>query len=289
MPRWNEDYEAVGKIGQASMTTRPEHIKWLTDTGKTLTTSDGKTVHIWRLRHRKDDVVLSEWARHFRNHYCPDSEIDLLRGGTGLSRRDYLCQYVFPDKKLAPGPSIRSGDFAEILMADFLQFIMGLWVPRFRYDEKAVRNESTKGTDILGFKILSNEESPNDILFTFEAKAKLTGNPINRLQDAVDDSAKDFYPRKAESLNALKRRYIRSGHFDDAMKIRRFQDKADKPYSEISGAAAVLSESAYNCGLLCKTDSSAHPNADDLQLVVLRGKDLMALVHELYRRASDEA
>ncbi len=89
-----------------------EHIKWLTDTGKTLTTVDGKTVHIWQLRHQHDDAILSAWAKHCRNHYCLDTEIDHLSDGTGLNRCDYLCQYVFPDKTAAPGPSIRAGDFA---------------------------------------------------------------------------------------------------------------------------------------------------------------------------------
>jgi len=266
-----------------------KHINWLINTGEKLTTSDGKPVDVLEFNIQKDDAVFSAWAKHFRNHYCLDCEIDALRDGTGLCRSDYLCKYVFPDISVPPGPSIRSGDFAEILVADFLEYVMNFWVPRFRYDEKAVRNESTKGADILGFRFVSDEESPEDTLSAFEAKAKLTGKPVNRLQDAVNDSAKDYHVRKAESLNALKRRFIRSKEHDDALKVQRFQNKADHPYHELSGAAAVLSNVAFNSSVLAETNTTKHPNNNELKLLVIKGKSLMHLVHELYRRASDEA
>lgn len=266
-----------------------EHLRWLFDTGEQLISVDGLPIDIWELKVKKDDAVFSAWARHFRNHYCLDCEIDELRNGTGLCRSDYLCEYAFPDKSQPPGPSIRAGDFAEILVADFLEYIMSYWVPRFRYDEKTVRNESTKGVDILGFKFVSDEESLDDTLSVFEAKAKLTGNPNNRLQDAVDDSVKDFFVRKAESLNALKRRFIRSGNRAYAIKIKRFQNKADHPYNEISGAAAILSKTAFDPKILSKTDTSKHPNNGSLKLIVIKGQNLMKLVHELFRRAADEA
>ena len=56
-----------------------EHIDWLIDTGERLSTADGKTVEVWEFRHEEDSDILSRWARHFRNHYCLDSEIDFYR------------------------------------------------------------------------------------------------------------------------------------------------------------------------------------------------------------------
>ena len=266
------------------------HLKWLIDTGNRIKTVDGKIVEVWEFRYQNDVTVLSAWAKHFRNHYCSDSEIDELRKGTGLDRADYLMDLIFPDCNEPPGPSIRSGDFAEILIADFLTYSLNYWVPRFRYDEKSIRNESTKGVDIIGFRFISKDESPDDILAIYEAKAKLTGKPIgNRLQDAVDDSAKDFNVRKALSLNALKRRLIRSGNHPDALKVQRFQNKADHPYHEISGAAVVFSSSTVDENVLSVTNTSKHPNINELHLLVIKGNELMTLVHELYRRAANEA
>jgi len=268
---------------------KPPHIDWLVNSGIKLKTSDGKNVEVWDFLHIDDDIVIAEWAKHFRNHYCSDHEIDELRDGTGLSRSDYLLNLVFPDSSLAPGPSIRAGDFGEILVADYLRFILQYWVPHFRYDDKAVRDESTKGADILGFKFFSKNESQKDILAVYEAKAKLTGDPVNRLQDAINDSVKDITKlRSSISLNALKRKLIREKRIEEASKVKRFQNLVDRPYKEISGAAAILSNNVYDEQLLKTTDTSIHPN-NNLKLLVIKGEDLMPLVHKLYDKAANEA
>src|SRR6185437_4961816 len=128
------------------------HINWLVDTGEVIVTSDGEKVKVFELQHKNDQIILSAWANHFRNHYCLDEEIDILRNGTPFSRSEYLKSIKFPDQSAKPGPSIRSGDFGEILVADYLEFSLGYWVPRTRYANKTIRNESVKGCDILGFK-----------------------------------------------------------------------------------------------------------------------------------------
>ena len=112
----------------------------------------------------------------------------------------------FPDKAKAPGPSIRAGDFAEILVADYLTYLQGYTVPRTRYDRKGVPNESTKGPDVLAFK--TQEDNPsNDELLVYEVKAKLSATPKPMLQEAIDHSGKD-YLRLGESLNGIKQRML---------------------------------------------------------------------------------
>ncbi len=49
------------------------HLKWLRDTGERLRTADDKVIEIWEFQYTQDDVVLSAWAKHFRNHYCLDA------------------------------------------------------------------------------------------------------------------------------------------------------------------------------------------------------------------------
>jgi hypothetical protein len=53
----------------------------------------------------------------------------------------------FPDAHAAPGSSIRAGDFGEVLVADFVEYALNCRVPRTRYADTAIRNESTKGSD----------------------------------------------------------------------------------------------------------------------------------------------
>lgn len=267
-----------------------KHLQWLTPAKVKITTADGHLINVFDFKANCDAAVMTAWAKHFRNHYCADTQIDALRKGTPHNRADYLTAIKFPDEIAAPGPSIRSGDFAEILVADYLEFVLKYWVPRTRYADKKVRNESSKGSDILGFKIMkAGEESKKDELAIYEAKAQLTGNKANpRLQNAIDDSVKDEF-RKAESLNAIKQRYLDAERYDDVAVIERFQNPADHPYTDKSGAVALFSTPVYCAKTIGETKAKGHPNSPQLSLVVIRGDDLMTLAHQLYRRAADEA
>ena len=268
----------------------PPHLEWLVDTGTRLTSADGRLVQVFEFRHQSDEPTLSAWAKHFRNQYCRDDQIDALRSGTPHSRSDYLTQLKFPDATHAPGPSIRAGDFAEVLVADYVEFAMRFWLPRTRYDHKAVRNESTKGTDIIGFKFVTEGKfDPKDTLAIFETKAQLTGKkPTGRLQDAVDGSSKDEM-RRAESLNAMKQRILDEQRSTDAKKVERFQNPEDNPYVEQYGAVALVTTDLFEQADIEATNASAHRHSATLMLVVIHGADLMKLVHELYKRAADEA
>jgi hypothetical protein len=269
--------------------TVPEYIQDLNQDG-TLNLDGGGTCEVWQLAVPKDATYLSEWASRFRQTYCSDSDIDILREGTGKSRAEYLLDLVFPDKSAPPGPGVRSGDFAELLVSDYVEFILGYWVPRDKYAEKGSRNESVKGVDIVGFKCPdARQPKVTDEMLTFEAKAQLgDGKYKGRLQDAVEDSGKDYF-RAAETLAAMKRRMHIAGERVSMLVVERFQNPVDRPYRHISGAAAILSESAFDADGIKSTTISAHNNSGSLILVVVKGEDLMTLAHELYQRAADEA
>jgi hypothetical protein len=198
---------------------------------------------------------------------------------------------IFPDKSVAPGPGIRAGDFAELLVSDYVEYVLGYWVPRGKYAEKSSRDESVKGVDILGFRVITPPVSdPTDTLLAFEVKAQLSDAKYTGcLQAAIDDSSKDFM-RRAMTLNATKRRLIKAGEKERAGIVKRFQNLSDHPYVYRSGAAAILSDSAYDETLLqTLTNVSKHQNVGNLELIVIRGKDLMKLVHVLYEQAANEA
>ncbi|MCL1971626.1 MAG: DUF1837 domain-containing protein [Endomicrobia bacterium] len=279
--------------------TNPLHISFLHNSGTVLQTSDGKNVEVWELRHTNNNTVLTAWAKHFREHYCSDSEIDSMRNGPRLSRKNYLLNIKFPDRQQAPGPSVRSGDFGEILVSDFLEFILNYEVlsRRTRYSNKTNRNESTKGSDVIGFRFADQTyTNPADELAIFEAKAKFTGEAVKsengtistRLQDAIDDSGKDRL-RIAESLNAMKQRFFDKGMTDEVFKIERFESEADNPYRTAYGAVALVCNSNYSNAIAGDANTGSHPNNTTLRLIIIKGADMMNLVHNLYQRAADEA
>ncbi|WP_081644695.1 Hachiman antiphage defense system protein HamA [Arenimonas oryziterrae] len=276
------------------MATPPGHIKWLGLTTAKIASSDGLPVDTWELSYvDADEAAWSEWAAHFRRHYCDDALIDRMKAGTPFesSRRDYLVNLVFPDKSSRLGPAVRSGDFAEILVSDLLEHHLAYWVPRTRFAAKQVRDESAKGVDVIGIRQMDESvSSPNDELATAEVKAQMSGKKAKpRLQDAVKASERDEF-RKAETLNAVKQRFIETGENELAAKISRFQDPLGNPYVDVTIAAAVFCGSVFDATSIgATTDCATHRNRPGLKLLVVHAKDLMKIANKIYARAADEA
>lgn len=260
-----------------------EYLKWIKkiDVQQTI---NNKKVDIFEFQYEYDDNIINEWSKHFRQQYCSDTELVEESEANKLSESEFLLNIKFPTEHGAPGPSIRAGDFAEILVSDYIQFILNYYVPRTRYDCKTIRNESTKGCDIIAFKSQSVTNSDDEMLI-IEVKAQFSGRkPVNRLQDAINSSKNDVR-RLSESLNAMKRQLKYRGEESNAKIIERYQNTTDTPYKRRMGAAAVQSDNLYDSSLINIATTDGHPD-DNIMLLVIRGKDMMPLVHELYRRAS---
>lgn len=250
--------------------------------------SNNKDASIIEIAIPSDEQTISEWAKHFRNQYCDDNELEELIQGTKKSKKVFLKDMIFPSG-LPPGPSIRAGDFAEALLSDYLEFIETYWVPRNRLQHKASRNESVKGSDVIAIKMINPKSSdPNDVLAVFESKARLSKKSKKTLQDAIDHSGKD-YLRIAHTLNATKRRYLQTGQNRSAKAIQRFQNFEDNPFTEIYGAVSFCTSDSIDDSRFFNVDDTKHPKKENLSLLVFHGKDLMNFVHKLYKVAIDEA
>ena len=88
-----------------------------------------------------------------------------------------------------------SGDFGEILVSDYLQYIEEYTVPRTRYDNKVNKDTSTQGSDVLGYK-KDSLNAANDEVVVIEVKSSASNSSSSKakskLQEAVDHSDKDF-------------------------------------------------------------------------------------------------
>lgn len=266
-----------------------EHLQWLEDTGERVVSVCGKSIPLYKLTHDASNTkIMSAWARHFRNHYCSDEQIEYIKNPS-KTNAEYLLTEKFPHEKQPPGPSIRAGDFAEILIADYLEFVRFYQVPRTRYERKIIANESSKGSDVIAFKKEPGIISLTDELLIFEVKAKASENSkSNVLQTAINDSVKDEV-RIAESLNAMKQRLLDKSDFGGVQLIDRFQREPDYPFKRTYGAAAVVTESSFDSAVISGSNTVEHPRAKNLELVVIHSEQLMPLIHALYKRAADEA
>lgn len=264
----------------------PGHLLGLKKSASGLKTKEGRFIEVWEFDVPTDEAVLDAWGLNFRQQYCSDADLPILMEGTGLTVSEYLNGHVYPHASVSPGPSVRSGDFAEFLISDYVEYVLGYWVPRGKYSDKASKDESVKGVDVLGFFVQDPlNPTQQDALIAFEVKASLSGKKYDKqLQSAVNDGSKDLFMRQGFTLNATKRRLARAGKLADVAKISRFQNLADNPYTYYSGAVAVLSHDAYDTTQLCETTAAHHSNQANLGLMVVRAGLVMALVHELYER-----
>jgi len=264
------------------------HIGWLKNAGQ-FSSACGRSVPIFELSHdMADQARMSAWAQHFRRHYCSDDDLKYIKP-SHVSSYDYLVEIKFPSKTKKPGPSVRSGDFAEILVADYMQYLRGYDVPRTRWDRKIISNESAKGSDVVGFKWDNSSPSASDQLLVYEIKALASEKGRAKvLQKAVDDSAKDDI-RLAETLNAMRQRLGDKRDIQGSSTIARFQNYSDHPYEKGYGAAAVVSTSSFNLAKLALTTADAHPYKNRFEMLVIRGDSLIPLINALYERGAYEA
>ncbi len=242
----------------------------------------GNSVKVLELDDIPDEAV-KEWANIFRQYYCPDSKIDILRHGTGLSRKEYLLKRVFPGK-VGFGPGTKLGDFTELLIADYLTYIYEYLVPKDRYVAKFNNDNSSQGTDVVGLKKKSAEDSSEDELIIIEVKARARGSfPENRLQEAVNDVQKNGDEKMAVTLNAIKHRALDRSDLNMVSLVERFQDYVERPYIKKYGAAAVQDSTLYERALVETTEVESHVKT----LLFIKRKELMNLVNTLYTKAAD--
>lgn len=102
--------------------------------------------------------------------------------------------------------NLHSGDFAELLISDYIEYMWHFYVPKDRYQYKLNSNTSSQGTDVIGLKMKETKSSDDDEMIVFEVKCQAGGAfSNNRLSEAISDSVKDPI-KKGETLNAIRQR-----------------------------------------------------------------------------------
>ena len=249
-------------------------------------TNQGETVQIFHLIPNNEEASLAEWARNLRRNYADDQVTDEMSSSLGVSQEEYLRTYKFPDPLDTWGKVVMIGDFSEILIADYLQYVLDYVVPRTRYNSKINRNRSTQGSDLIAYNVANSDEwNPKDELFVFEVKAQSTeAKAQERLQEAVIHSSKDI-TRLAESLVASAEILTRIRKPDQAKVVQRFLNGTDRPYITRYAAAAVHSTFSFSRDLIQQLDTSQHPR-EGVQLIVVHCDRLKDFINSMYERAT---
>ena len=259
---------------------------------KELNTSAVKNIKVYKLnKETLNDECLNEWALGLRNNYVEEQLIDSLIKGTGLTKKEYLETSIFPDPSNSLGAATMSAEFGEILVYDFINYVLTYYVTRTRYLEKINPDISPPGTDVIGYMI-DNLKKPNvkDKLLVAEVKTRSSryGKKMrledNPLKSAILDSNKDKI-RLGESLNAEKRRLMNRCRYQEAKIVERFQNKTDNPYNLKFLAVAVLDSFFYSEEFILNVINNLENEISNKNILIIHSVELKKFLRDLYMRA----
>lgn len=252
---------------------------------KDIVLPNGNKIKIYKFN--KDilnEDMMNEWARGFKRNYITEENEEELYKGTGLTKQQYLEQMVFPNE----GSPVMAGDFGELLVYDYFNFVLKYYTSRTRYLDRTGPNKPIFGTDVICYNIKNIQKpSRDDKLAAAEVKthSRTKGKCEDTVKSAIKDSNKDN-ERLAESLNAEKRRLIDRKRLAEAKIVERFQNKTDNPYILDFFAVAVLESQVYSEDIVIDLINNYIPeNNIPINMLVIHSEELSLLIKELYRRA----
>lgn len=240
---------------------------------------EGADVSCFRIKGDFDEPALQDWALHIRRHYVRDAELyDYLKFYEQDSA-EFLRSFKIPDV-----PQIKSGDFAEIIISDLLQFIKGYEVPRYKQHGRVDKNQSERGTDVIAYKINDLEKpSKNDELIAVEVKSRSSSTDLKgAISEAAKDSPKDK-SRLAMTLAYYSARSLNAGDVKTSTELKRFLDAGEHPFTEKLAIGAVAGIDNAKKHLEGKSASDLFITNGQSVFIIHR-THLMDLIHEIYSR-----
>jgi hypothetical protein len=213
---------------------------------------------IYRLKSSEWNDFVNKLANEVRLCYIDNSELHRLSAIRNLSKAEFLEKYIIPSK-----PIIKSGDFGEILC--FFSVIenlrnkgLSVFAPR-KWRWKDNKNTPCPCSDVVMFNV-ANPKKPTaqDTVITVESKMKAVYSKEHRIQNAIDDAAKDKLTRLAKSLNWLEEKYAKQGSEDQRKTVERFKDPATYGTFQKQHKAVAILDSAFEAGEIAKPVTNTH-------------------------------
>lgn len=259
---------------------------------RSILSKNGNKIDVFRLKNDLlDDNSLNNWASGLRNNYVEKNLLESLVEGTGLTQKEFLEKNIFPNPQNKIGASTMSGEFGEILVYDYINFVLKYYVTRTRYLEKVNPNMPVSGSDVIGYHV-KNIDNPGktDHLIVAEVKTRSSNSGNKKrlcektVKDAIDHSVKDRV-RLGESLNAEKRRLLNRSRIQEAKIVERFQNKTDKPFTIDFFAVAVLDSDFYLDQEVLDVVNIQYEKLETTSILIIHSKELLNFLRDLYRRA----
>lgn len=226
-----------------------------------------------------DEDLLNEWAAHIRRHYRQDKELQRSLEGYPGDLSEYLADFVIPNV-----PEIRSGDFAEIVICDLLEFMENYTVSRYKHLDRVDKNCSEHGSDVIAYRLFDPQKpQSSDELLVVEVKSQASTTNLKRaITDASADSVRDR-ARLAMTLDYHRCRSERYGDNDNARVMARFLNRGEYPCREVYavGAIAGVKDAKKHLGCIGLEELGL---ANNTPVFIVHKPKFMELIHDLYQR-----
>lgn len=256
---------------------RPNFLRWLVHEDEV--EISGTVTKCYRIEPNIDDASLDEWATHIRRHYRRDKELQEALKGYPADLSSYLADFVIPD-----APEIRSGDFAEIVICDLLEFMENYAVSRYKHLDRADKNCSEHGSDVIAYRVTDSQHPrSSDELLVVEVKSRAS---TTNLKQAIIDAGADSMRDKARLAMTLDYHRCRSKQYGDSANadaMARFLNRGEHPCREIYavGAIAGVKNVERHLG---SAESKTLGLAEGASVYIVHKPKLMEMIHDLYRR-----
>ena len=263
---------------------RPSYIDWIVEeTG--ITIKDGIPIKCYKIDYKDDEAIFDEWALHIRRNYIEDEDLLLDAEINGMSIEQYLRERIIPQRDEPLGPTARSGDIAEIIFCDLLEFLFNYSVPRYKQKNRSGKNNSEHGTDVIGYKFFDKNKKPNekDELIAAEIKALLTKRDYSPLEKAITESKKDEQ-RLARTIDYCRKRLKEFGNIEQSDEVARFLLKPDNNYKLTYSAAGFSSRQTVESEIELTVSGEELQISSKQKIFYIHGKSLMDLAHKIYER-----
>lgn len=270
--------------GEMKEMNKPQYIDWLIEE-KGVVLEGTHEVQSYRIDYSDDSEVIDDWALHIRRNYIKDQDLAESAELNGMTVEQYLKKYIIPQKEEPLGSTARSGNIAEIVVSDLLEFVMGYTVPRYKQINRSGKNNSEHGTDIIGYKFYKKDKLPNekDELVATEVKAELTSEGYDSLKKAIKDSSKDEF-RLARTIEYCRKMMQYQNDSKCSREISRFLFKPENNYKIIYIAAGISSRTTVDENIILNTDGEEVKISNGQAIFFIHGQKLMDLTHKIYER-----
>lgn len=253
---------------------KPKYIEWFVKNPEEIKLDTGESLVVYSINHQVDDSILDEWGKHISQHYIDDYRAEERAHKLKVSKEEYLKSNWFD----LAGKDI-SGNFAEIVFSDFIEFVLGFQVPRYKLFNNYPGNPQ-HGIDLFGFKF-NEKDSTKDIVNFMEVKAVLSKKDYSTISSSVEDINKRTDKQFALILENAHEKLFSLGCFDEVTMIERFQDSEKQCIRLKSSGAITISDT-------CTSDDFIGlkvTNGLDVMIHLIHGNDLLNVAKDLYRRA----